>query len=48
MSCDLDPINMCCWTHGVEIDEADYMEGVCELGYAEDEMEPDDDEDDDL
>lgn len=35
--CDLDPINMCCWTHGIDIDEADYIDGNCPIGYHEEE-----------
>ena len=36
MTCDLDPVNMCCWTHGCDIDESDYIEGVCSMGSEED------------
>ena len=42
MACDLDPINMICWTHGVAIDENDYLEGSCSVTI--DECDDDDDE----
>ena len=44
MTCDLDPINMCCWTHGVDIDEADYGEGCCYMGEREEELDDDEPE----
>lgn len=43
MGCNLDLINMCCWTHGVDIDEADYHEGCCIEGYLEEEEEQEED-----
>lgn len=46
MSCNLDLVNMCCWTHGVDITEADYIEGVCAIGYIEEEEAYDEDPDD--
>ena len=42
MYCDLDLINRCCWTHGVDISEVDYVEGCCWKGNPE---YTDDDED---
>lgn len=42
--CSLDAVNMCCWTHGTDITEADYVEGYCELGWALAEDEDDDEE----
>lgn len=43
--CNVDPINLCCWTHGVDISMDEYMEGTCHVGEAE-EMFGDDDDDD--
>ena len=37
MSCDIDPINMCCWTHGVDLSPEETMEECCYLGESEDE-----------
>jgi len=37
---------MCCWTHGVDIDEADYIEGVCSVGELEEDYEENEFEDD--
>jgi hypothetical protein len=48
MSCDLDPINCCCWTHGVDIDPRDLADGLCYVGACEEDedgMEEYDDED---
>ena len=39
--CNLDAVNMYCWTHGVDIDEADYAEGYCSTGWWEHENEED-------
>ena len=39
MSCDLDPINLVCWTHGIDITPEDYVEGVCDVGCCEEEEE---------
>lgn len=36
MSCDLDPVNMCCWTHGTDIKMEDYLEDCCSRGDVED------------
>lgn len=41
--CNLDGINMYCWTHGRDIDEADYVEGVCGIGAFEEEGWDEDD-----
>jgi hypothetical protein len=43
--CDLDAVNMCCWTHSVDITEAEYCEGVCHIGYYEEDEFDMDDED---
>jgi len=45
MGCDLDLVNMCCWTHGVDIDEADYIDGVCDVGAMEEEEVTDEEND---
>lgn len=37
--CNLDDINMCCWTHHCDIDSADYAEGYCAQGWWEHENE---------
>ncbi len=37
--CDLDPVNFCCWTHGCDITEEEYIEGYCRMA------EPDDGDD---
>ncbi len=42
--CNLDSVNMCCWTHGVDIDEGDYVEGYCSEGWFEAENECGDDD----
>ena len=39
--CDLDPVNYCCWTHGVDIDQGDYLDGYCHIGRGEAEAEAD-------
>ena len=52
-SCDLDPVNMRCWTHGIDITDADYLADCCPIGSIDDEIddgEPytDDDATDDI
>lgn len=44
--CDLDPINMCCWTHWIDIDQDDYLNGFCALGFEFEIADEFDDEDD--
>ena len=44
--CNLDGVNMCCWTHGVDIDSADYAEGYCSEGWWQRVNEDDRDDDD--
>ena len=40
--CNVDGINMCCWTHGVNINMDEYFEGKCRIGEAE-KIDDDDD-----
>ena len=44
MNCNLDPVNYCCWTHGIDITEADYIEGCCAVGWAEQDAECDEED----
>jgi hypothetical protein len=44
-TCNVDGINMCCWTHGVDISMDEYLEGTCRFGEEEETFDDDDDGD---